>query len=276
MPSLEEQRNALTFSHVARYDKVRLTLPNWESDRAQQLWNRLIQAAGDILGWSPEYATRHIRMSGYYASKDVNGYYLQLTYKAATLCKAMPFEYARNITEAEVKAFLVPRNDIEGEPLLRFIDDMRATRGSMAVAEFTHGTRSSKAKSGAERAINIGTNRSAAQGKVYKRPGQRVGLEIAMSRDPARKLVDDMLVQVGRVAERPNNDGLWVGLLRMVAFKGYSRIAADLYRRGVDLSDYFTHFTDAAHVDEDDSSVRYTIYPDNAPLDEGQMTLPDF
>ena len=264
--------NARGYASVARVDKVRFSFPGMESDRAQFYYQRFINLACEHLGWSEEYARRHIKKSGYYHSKDVNGYTFQLTYRAATLIDYISFSWANHLTEMEVKAYLKPK-DGKMTNYYWFVDAVYSAPGALNTYTINNGARTSAKKSGASRSVKVGNNKSSTQTGVYARRGERPGLETSVKRTRLRRAVTDVHVTASDSPSPSSDVEKWATLVRRVAAVGFAEFEKELSRRGIELHDYFSHFTDGASPNGDDEIVEVPIFPNGTLIAQQELPL---
>lgn len=249
--------NAKRYAQAARYDKIRLVYAGHDEQTINKVWANMLELAAEHLRWSPQYATEHIKLEPYWSKGKKHGYYLQLTWRACELVHYLRFDRAHTLTEVEVKAYVEEVNDIA---YYAFIDavDYGATEGRLNTYKVTNGAHSSKKKSGAQRSTKVGSNKSSHQGGIYKRQGERPGIEVAVRRAPLRRIAQETETALADVEGDGSDAHRWVALMRRVAYRGYVVFEAELSKRGVEVKDYFSHFTreaDPRRLPTDDSAI---------------------
>lgn len=248
--------NAVNYSRCVKYDKLRLLFPQMEHDAKQVMHAGLVQSAQHMLGWSADYARKHIRMQPYSDGKGGRGYYLQLSYKACDLVYTQPFSRANNLTEVEVKAYLCCKDNNFGN-YFTFDDAIGTTQGTLNLFVHIPGTRSSKSKTGAPANRKLGSNKSGSQGGVYARRGEKPGLEVAVRKSRLRRVVQETTSTLEGIEGDGTDRHRWSALLKQVARVGFTEYENELQRRGIALKDYFEAFT----TDEDikERSAEYEL-----------------
>lgn len=239
--------NAVRYSRCVRLDKARILFPGREHDYMQVLYARLIERAGEELEWSPEYARKHIRTEPYYVRGVKSGYYLQLTYKACELIYTMAFERAFNATEIEVKAYLCEK-DGDAQAYYQFCDALYTMPGSLNTYPIVNGSRTSRNKAGASKSAKVGSNKSATQAGVYKRQGEKPGLEVAVRKRRIRAIAETVQHNLQGVEGDGTNRHLWAAFIASCARVGFYELEKELIRRGIQLKDYFEAFSVEPHA----------------------------
>lgn len=257
--------NAVNYSRCVHIDKIRILFPNREADYMHVLHAGLIESAGYALEWSPEYARKHIRIEPYFVKGQRAGYYLQLTYKAAELVYTMPFNRAHNATEVEVKAYVCDKGD-DAQAYYHFCDALYTIPGSLNTYFVTNGTRTARNKAGAQKAPKVGSNKSATQAGLYKRQGQKAGLEVAVRKKRIRAIAETVQHNLSGVEGDGTQRHLWDAFIRSCARVGFYEFEKELIRRGIQLRDYFEAFSTEAHAFKRSAETELPIAENGAQL----------
>lgn len=263
-------KNAVAYSLACRPDKVRIILRGWETDRAQQTWIRCIGMIGEMLGWSQAYAERHCVLKSYYHSKAINGYFIQLTYKAATIVSALPAEFAPLVSFIEVKAYL---RMIDNRAFDRLLDDFSATMGKYNGVVHQNGSWANRRKGGNMRNFKMGSTKSDLGALWYMRANEYPAIEVNVSGGALDRLIRDAILDDAYRSEANRHPNmLWSRIMRRVGVKGYERVEDEMTHRGMQLKDYATHITEAVtEVEFAEGAMSFRTVENNVSMMQGSL-----
>lgn len=237
--------NAKSYAKVVHLDKARIAWHGHSPEDMHPIYQGLIDQLQNMTGWSEEPCRKMCSYHAWYSNNERKGVYIQFVGRACELVYGLSWNKAHMCTEIEVKGY-VTCQDGEMRHYYQFIDGVRHKSGSRNSYEVTNGTQTKRSKSGAERSVKIGSNKSDTQSGLYARQGERPGLEVSVKRRRLRAAVND----VTNTMEGTDGDGTdrhkWAALVRKVAIIGYAQFESELMKRGVEPDLFFSHFTDDA------------------------------
>lgn len=233
--------NADRFAAAAVPDKVRFHIRDADAGEvAHGYYMTVMEQVQAATGWSEEYAKRHVKYMVAERKGQRSGIIIQLTWKACSACYGLSPAWLPRVVEVEMKAYLNERHDGAFDD---FLDRLQNSDGKLNTYFYHHGVKASKRKSGASRSATVGSKKADKNVKAYKRQGERPGLEVGVRGKTVKRAAANVVSVVQHFIDPSNVRQAWEAFFTTCARIGYLAAARELTERGIDVADFFTHFT---------------------------------
>lgn len=233
-------RNEARMGNAAVCDGVRLQFHGYEHDRFQQLYRRIWGIIQDATLLDDKELGRFIKPKVVRHDTSTKGSLriIQLTGAAARYAHNLPWDLTKNLSQMHVKCYGVERFDGGHEA---FVDAIYAGIGSSrSQLSFFAGVANPKQpKASGQKGTRIGSRKSDKQVVVYKRRGERPGIEARVQDKTLARCIKETEEYATSLDEMPDDRTMWVLLTAKVGRVGYLAALKTVREMGINIADFF-------------------------------------
>lgn len=263
-----ERNNARRFAANCDVDGLKLRFHRWEHDRFQQLYHRLWDDIQAATGMDTATLKRCFKVQVVRHETSTAGSLrtISLFGTAARCYQLLPWELADHLAEMHVKVYAIEAGEGAYEWL---VDAVYAgiPFSNVQLSFFGNaGTKKSSKKSSGKGA-RLGSRKSDKHSVIYKRRGERPGVEARVSDKTLKRCLREVLDYAMGIDEPLPASALWRLLRAKVGVVGYAYMLDTLRGMGVTITDYITgvspdHDGDSPHIEwldkQEEESYRVT------------------
>lgn len=237
--------NARAMAGAAVPDGAKFLFHGWESDRAQQMYERVFDYVQHATGLTTGVLDKLVKFKVLRHQTAERGplYSLQVWGDAARVLHKLPWDLSQYLTEMHVKCYLV-----EHEPgMYEWLQDAMWAAPYTVNVSFYKSRNSGNAKKGTgERGARIGSRKSDKHSVIYRRQKEKPGFETRVSDKTLKRLVREVDSTRTALSGKTLIDdaGCWTLLHSKVGTVGYTHALKVLREMGVNLCDYVAAVTD--------------------------------
>lgn len=263
-----EENNTRRMARHAEVDGLKMLFHNWEHDRFQQLWHRVFDSIQQATGLDTATLNRHLKpkVVRHHNSSKGSLYAIQAYGPAARAYQSLPFALADCLTEMHVKVYAVLATPDAHEWLVDAL--YHGIQHSNVQLNFfgNKGTRKEKVK-GDGKGARLGSRKSDKHAVVYKRRGERPGIEARITDRTLKRCVKETRDYIATIGEEVPDSAAWRLLRAKVGVVGYAYFLDTARGMGVVLTDYVEGVSPDASTDsprvewldaEEENSYRVT------------------
>lgn len=232
--------------------------------------SKIINTVVERLGWSSDYAARHVQTKLVVGSASPNGpvTVLQVDYRAARLYPFFPQSIWRHLTEGEFKVYL--QGSVE-EYYERFLDEMESAPHGLVTHVNRPSLKGNKGK-GMNRRLKLGSTKSDYSADLYVRPNEKPGLGAHVRGGAMDKAREEAALIVGYAG---NLDSAQVAQLYVdrAALKAWNYLFTKLDKAEFVLSDWVNYLFTYEEGATDKDGKCLPIEPIRLPWKVGEQDM---
>lgn len=234
------ETNARLMAAMAQYDGVRFLFKAWEQDRFLQTLERIYAAVLDECGGDVAVCDKYVKVKvlRHETSKDGGLKSVALYGPAARAVPRLNFRLAELLSEVHVKCWMVEQ--FEGaHNALADAAYTNVARIAANLSFFGNKPRKGNAKSSGNKGVRVGSRKSDKHAVVYKRVGERTGVETRVKDRTLKKAVAATQEQMSDIGRADDHEMSWTALRMKVGTVGYAALIKSLGEAGIELADFF-------------------------------------
>lgn len=236
---MPKRNNARVMAYNAGVDGARLLFHQWEHDRFQQLYHRLFDQVQAATGYDTAQMRKvfQVKVVRHETSTKGSLRAIQLWGAAARQLHMMPWSLTAHLTEMHVKCYGVQASPDAYEWLVDAA--YHAIQHSNVQLSFfgNKATKKSNPK-GDGKGVRLGSKKSDKHSVVYKRRGERPGIEVRISDRTMRRCVQEVEDYAAALPGGASDVSKWQLLRAKVGVVGYTYMLDTLRGMGVCFTDY--------------------------------------
>lgn len=236
------------FGALSEPDKLVFTFRGHIPWDLEPMRKALVGLAQKQLGWSEEYASRHVRIHPVVSSASANGPItnLQVTYKIAGLYRSFPRMLWRHTSEMECKIYL---SGLVQDEYTNFLIQLEDAPHGLKTTMRKPGNKGANKTKGLDRSLVIGSQAAARSGMVYRRADQLPGLEAHVRKDAIKRVVDVARANLDR-ATGITNDAYASLMVDAMKSSAWRYLLGKLALADFDLENWVSHVTSSPDPDQ--------------------------
>lgn len=220
-------------------DGMKFLFHRWESDRIQQVYERVFDIVQSELGLATSEVLRLVKFKAVRHQTSDKGslYSLTVYHEAAQLYEQFPFEWALHLQEMHFKTYLVQVSPGSYEWIA---DAVHQAEYAINVSLFKSRIREKNKKGTGEKGVRIASRKSDKHSIIYRRAGERPGFETRTSDELVRRTVRSVRADrdAVRASVKMDDAACWQLLHNKLARAGYAAAMKALRSMGIRLTDY--------------------------------------
>jgi hypothetical protein len=246
-----EDSNVRRMARVAEVDGLRLLFHGWEHDRFQQLYHNLHARVEEYTGMDTAEMNKSFRVKVVRHQGSTKGslYALQLTGAAARAYHLLPWSLADHLTEMHVKVYAVQTAPDSYEWLIDAIYSGIPHTNVQLSFFGNKGTKRANPK-GDGKGARVGSRKSDKHAVIYKRRGERPGIETRVSDRTLKRCLREVLDYSMTTSQPLDEPSLWRLLRAKVGVVGYAAMLDTLRGMGVIITDYVEGVSPSPDMDD--------------------------